>query len=293
MAARMDRRGSVPPRRFRPDFSLAIRILFNHHHRQLMKIMLPHRVLATCCWFALASVPHAQTGTPDYDPLGEFDHLPKQIRVQAEFIEVSHEQLTELLFAPKVPANDTDLRKQLAQLVKDGKAGIVETLLCTARSGQKATTESIEEFIYPTEYEPAELPEDIQRQGQGRQNQNHPAAIPPSVPLPTAFETRNLGSTLEIEPTLSEDNKIIDLRFVPEIVYHVGNTVWAEWKGEHGNSPIQMPTIYTLRVNTSVTLADGQTMLVAALSPKNKDGVPDFTRKLMVFVKADVITTGR
>jgi Flp pilus assembly secretin CpaC len=54
-----------------------------------------------------------------------------------------------------------------------------------------------------------------------------------------------------------------------------------------------MPTFYTLRVNTSVTLADGQSMLVAALSPKNKDGVTDFTRKLMVFVKADVITTGR
>ena len=98
---------------------------------------------------------------------------------------------------------------------------------------------------------------------------------------------------MEIEPTLSEDGRIIDLRFVPEIVYHVGNNIWAEWKGEHGNSPVQMPTFYTLRVNTAVTLADGQPMLVAALSPKNKDGVPDFTRKLMVFVKADVITTGR
>ena len=261
--------------------------------------MLPHGVLATCCWFALASVPHAQTGTPDYDPLGEFDHLPKQIRVQAEFIEVSHEQLTELLFAPKVPANDTELRKQLDQLVKDGKAGIVETLLCTARSGQKATTQSIEEFIYPTEYEPAQLPEDSRSKDKDNEkdkdaNKPRTTLIADAVgPTPTAFETRNLGSTLEIEPTLSEDNKIIDLRFVPEIVYHVGNNIWAEWKGEHGNSPIQMPTFYTLRVNTSITLADGQPMLVAALSPKNKDGVPDFTRKLMVFVKADVITTGR
>ena len=141
-----------------PDFPLAIGIRIYHPHRQLMKKTFPHGVLATCCWLALASVPHAQIGTPDYDPLGEFNHLPKQIRVQVEFIEVSHEQLTELLFAPKVPANDTELRKQLAQLVKDGKAGIVETMLCIARSGQKATTESIEEFIYPTEYEPAELP---------------------------------------------------------------------------------------------------------------------------------------
>ena len=92
---------------------------------------------------------------------------------------------------------------------------------------------------------------------------------------------------------MSGDGKIIDLRFVPEIVYHVGNQVWAEWKGEHGNSPVQMPTFYTLRINTAVTLADGHFMLAAALSPKNKEGIPDFTRKLMVFVKADVIESGR
>lgn len=112
-------------------------------------------------------------------------------------------------------------------------------------------------------------------------------------PIPTSFEPRNVGSSFEIEPTLGYDNKIIDLRFAPEITYHVGNRVWAEWKGEHGNSPIQMPTFYVLRLSTSVTLADGQPMFVAALSPKKQDGTVDYTRKLMVFVKADVITVGR
>jgi Flp pilus assembly secretin CpaC len=251
-------------------------------------------MVSACLWFALAAVSQAQTGTPEYDPLGEFNELPKQIRIQVEFIDVSHEQLTELMFGDKVAANDTELRKQVAQLVKDGKATILETMLCTARSGQKATAESIEEFIYPTEYEPAELPENVHLK------KKEDAEVARTVrrdlatgPTPTAFETRNLGSTLEIEPTLSDDNKIIDLRFVPEIVYHVGNQIWAEWKGEHGNSPIQMPTMYSLRINTAVTLAAGQPMLVAVLSPKGKDGFPDFSRKLMIFVKGDVITTGR
>src|SRR6478735_9289054 len=111
-----------------------------------------------CSWFALATLSHAQTGTPEYDPLGEFNDLPKQIRVQVEYIDMSHEQLTELMFGDKPAANDGELRKQVAQLVKDGKATIVETMLCVARSGQKATSESIEEFIYPTEYEPASAP---------------------------------------------------------------------------------------------------------------------------------------
>ena len=261
-----------------------------------MKKPLLHGVVAACFWFALNIALPAQTGTPEYDPLGEFNDLPKQIRVQVEYIDLSHEQLTELMFGDKAPANDTELRKQVAQLVKDGKAAIVETMLCTARSGQKATTESIEEIIYPTEYEPAVLPADTEPDEKDKDDAAKPddaRRTSASGPTPTAFETRNVGSTLEIEPTLSEDARIIDLRFIPEIVYHVGNTIWAEWKGEHGNSPIQMPTFYTLRLNTAVTLADGQPMLVATQSPKNKDGVPDFTRKLMVFVKADVITTGR
>jgi hypothetical protein len=243
-------------------------------------------------------MPHAETGTPDYDPLGEFDHLPKQIRVQVEFIDVSHEQLTELLFSPKVPASGDELRRQVAQLVKDGKASVVETMLCMARSGQKATSESLEEFIYPTEYEPAQMPGEVKVKDpdKAKEATEKPKVGPRDFatgPTPTAFETRNLGSTLEIEPTLGEDNKLIDLRFVPEIVYHVGNTVWAEWKDQYGSTPVQMPTMYTLRLNTAVFLVDGQTMLVAALSPKGKDGVPDFTRKLMVFVKADVLTAGR
>lgn len=259
-----------------------------------MKNPLLQGIAAACFWLALTSVPHAQPATPEYDPLGEFDDLPKQVRVQVEFIDVSHEQLTELMFGPKVPANDGELRQQVAQLIKDGKASVLETMLCTSKSGQKATSESVEEFIYPTEYEPAELPHTVNVKDKEEGDQaNNPRRDLATGPTPTAFDTRNLGSTLEIEPTLSENSKLIDLRLVPEIVYHVGNRVWAEWKGEHGNAPIQMPTFYALRLNTALTLADGKTMLAAALSPKNQDGVPDFTRKLMVFVKADVITSGR
>lgn len=243
-----------------------------------------------CSWFALTALCPAQIGTPEYDPLGEFNDLPKQSRVQVEFIDMSHEQFTELMFSDKPAANDTELRKQVAQLIKDGKATIMETMLCVARGGQKATSESIEEFIYPTEYEPASIAAEAPAKEKEPAATSHDSAVGPT---PTAFSTRNLGSTLEIEANLSEDGRIIDLRLAPEIVYHVGNEIWAEWKGEHGNSPIQMPTFYTLRFNTAVTLAAGQPMMVAALSPKNQAGATDSSRKLMVFVKADVLTTGR
>jgi hypothetical protein len=246
----------------------------------MKKSLLPS-IAALCFWLPLSVSSIAQSTEPDV--------AQRQIRVQVEFVDVSHEQLTELMFGAKPAANDTELRQQVAQLVKDGKAKIMETLLCTGRSGQKSTTESIEEFIYPTEYEPAEILPEQPTEGKEKQEPTK-AALPDAVgPTPTAFETRNLGSTLEIEPTASEDGKRIDLRFVPEIVYHVGNETWAEWKDEHGSCPIQMPTMYTIRLNTAVSLANGMPLMVGALTPKNEKGLPDHTRKLMVFVKADVL----
>jgi hypothetical protein len=268
-----------------------------------MKTPLHQCLLTAACWLALNTTPYAGADTPDVDPFGAGNDPPKQIRVQLEFIDVAHEQFTDLLFGQHVSANDGELRAKAAALVKDGKASIVETMLCIARSGQKATTESIEEFIYPTEYEPAQMPEKVEVKPDDDQGKTGADTTKPSNeklrigprdyatgPTPTAFETRNLGSTLEIEPTLSNDAKYIDLRFVPEIVYHVGNTVWAEWKDQYGSCPVQMPRMYVVRINTGVTLAPGQYCLVAAVSPKGQDGFPDFSRKLMIFVKADVLT---
>lgn len=242
-----------------------------------MKIRILHDVILACAILSLTGSLVAQ------------EKPSKQIRVQVEFIDVSHEQLTELMFGEKVAANDSELRKQVAQLVKNGKASIMETMLCVTTSGQKATTESIEEFIYPTEYEPAGI--SVESLLKERNGENVIKDILDSAvgPNPTAFETRNLGPALEIETALSADGKTIDLRIVPEIVHHVGNQVWAEWKSEQGNAPVQMPTFYALRLNTRITLTEGNYLLLGALSPKDKNGHPDFTRKLMVFVKADVI----
>lgn len=240
---------------------------------------------------------HAEEPAPDgVDPFvaaGSFVESNRMIRVQVEFIDVSHEQLTELMFGEKVAANDGEIRKQVAQLVKDGKASIIETMLCVTNNGQKATTESIEEFIYPTEYEPANgganLDSFFKKKDDEKPLEWKDIIASAVGPTPTAFETRNTGSTMEIEPTASADNKTVHLSIVPEMVHHVGNQVWAEWKDEHGSVPVQMPTFYTLRINSKITLTPGNYLLLAALSPKDKNGHPDYTRKLMVFVKADLV----
>jgi hypothetical protein len=210
--------------------------------------------------------------------------VPQQVQVQVEFVEMSHEALTKLLFLAKPASSDaTKLREQIQEMVGKNEAKVLETMICAARSGQKATCESIHEFIYPTEYEPPTLPCDVSGNKSNDQG-------PTTPPIPTAFDTRNLGSTLEIEPTIGADNKMIDLRFIPEMVWHTGNTVWLDGKDAVGNAcKVQMPDMYTLRLSTSLTCISGKYTMAGVVSPKDEKGNTDNSRKVMIFVKCDVM----
>lgn len=214
-------------------------------------------------------------------------NAPKQLQVQVEFVEMSHEALTKLLFLAKPKSADaTELRKQVQDMVSKNEAKVLETQIIISRSGQKATSESIHEFIYPTEYEITSMDEKAKEAMQKAMLSSFP--VGPAVP--TAFETRNIGSALEIEPTLGEDNRTIDLRFLPEISYHTGNTVWHEGKDTNANPfKIAMPDFHILRISTAITCINGQYMLAGVISPKDAKGETDMTRKVMVFVKCDVL----
>jgi hypothetical protein len=219
--------------------------------------------------------------------------LPKMIQVQVEYVELSHETLTDLLFLADPPSADaTPLRKQVQELVKKGEAKVMETMILNARSGEKATAESINEFIYPTEYEPPQLP------CNAISNRANDFSLDDikilenlfNFATPTSFETRNLGNTLEIEPLIGGDDQYIDLRLAPDMVWHTGETVWVERKDSLGNSiKIQMPKIYSMRIATAVTCKEGQYVLAAVQSPKDAEGTTDLSRKIMVFVKCDIL----
>ncbi len=265
-----------------------------------MKMLLP---LWSLAWLSVATlhgqdVPPAfekndseEVEAPGEDMLDPFDpavSAPKMIRVQVEFIEVAHKDLTRLMMGENSGAADaTAMRIKLQTMVDEEKAKILDTQIMTARSGQKSTSESFQEFIYPTEYEPmtclprekAQVPKDISMGSMG-----NPAT-------PTAFETKNVGSMLEIEPILGENDKLIDLRFLPELIWYTGDKVWQERKDELGNiTKVTQPNFYKLGINTSITCIDGQYNMVGVVSPKNEAGETDLERKAMIFVKCNVLS---
>ncbi len=83
---------------------------------------------------------------------------------------------------------------------------------------------------------------------------------------------------------------MIDLRFFPESIWHTGDRIWREGKDLAGISfKISQPDFYTLRLNTALTCLSGQCTFAAAVFPKDAKGEVDMTRKVMIFVKCDIL----
>ncbi|GAA5481510.1 type 3 secretion system secretin [Haloferula sargassicola] len=162
----------------------------------------------------------------------------------------------------------------------------------TARSGEKATIEIIREFIYPTEYEPPELPNSVGTGttlgGGGLFGTGGSSSFPVTPATPTSFETRNTGVTLEIAPNIGSNDFVIDLNFAPEIVefegfVNYGSPIQSPSTDLLGNpttvviteNRIEMPVFSKRSVNTALTIFDGYTVAVGGLMREDVQNVED------------------
>lgn len=145
----------------------------------------------------------------------------------------------------------------------------LEELAILKVSGDFATTESIREHIYPTEYEPPT--EDIVNLS--------PIKIIPIAP--TAFETRNTGFTTEAKITLL-DNGNHHLSCSSELVKHIGYV-------EYGEQPVKatMPIFTTQRVNYFSIIKLTTPTILGTMSPPKNDK-EDNSKKRVWFVVGTV-----
>src|SRR5256885_3277355 len=88
----------------------------------------------------------------------------------------------------------------------------------TTKSGQRAVIEIVREFRYPTQFTAPQVPS-ITGGGSGTGTVSISVVTPTT---PTAFETRNTGVTLEVEPVVGPDGVTIDLNLVPQVVEFEG-----------------------------------------------------------------------
>jgi len=159
----------------------------------------------------------------------------------------------------------------------------------TTKSGQRAVVEVIEEFRYPTEFQPPQIPQTVGATG-GVLNVGASSSTFPVTPTtPTAFETRNTGVTLEVEPAIGPDNFTIDLNLVPQVVEFEGFINYGSPIQTTNTNPItgisttnvitpnviNQPIFSTRKVTTSVSVFDGSTVVLGGLIREDVQKVED------------------
>ena len=115
-------------------------------------------------------------------------------------------------------------------------------------------------------------------------------SFPVTPTTPTAFETRNTGVTLEVEPLVGPDGVTIDLNLVPQVVefegfINYGSPIKTASTNMLGivtpfvltDNVINQPIFNSRKVTTSVSVWDGQTVVLGGLMREDVQKTEDRT----------------
>ncbi len=193
----------------------------------------------------------------------------------------------------------TDPQFQLVIRALNQKKGVdlLSAPRVTTKSGQRAVIEIIREFRYPTEFDPPQIPQNFGNNGNNGGGGGTalisvaPSSFPVTPTTPTAFETRNTGVTLEVEPVIGPDGYTIDLNLVPQVVEFEGFINYGSPIQTTATNPItgisstnvitpnviNQPIFSTRKVTTSVSIFDGQTVVLGGLMREDVQKVEDKT----------------
>jgi Flp pilus assembly secretin CpaC len=191
------------------------------------------------------------------------DDKPVNIRIEMQVVAIPQEQamplVADMMDKKKVEAANTKIQ----DLLTKGVGKLIAWPIVTTQSGQRAVVENIDEFRYATEYDP---PTVSFTQGV---NTAEPVKVAPKADVthleavPTGFETRNTGVTLEVEPALLPDGKTIKLDMVPEHVRLKGmKKITIEKPSNGGTISVEQPEFDTMKVTTRMSLKSGERVLV-------------------------------
>jgi len=151
---------------------------------------------------------------------------------------------------------------QIQKMIAAGEATLNGWPEVVTKPGQRAVAEDIQEIRYASAYGPRP-PKPATA---GGAEEPAPAAGEPlrgGAPVPTEFETRNTGATLEVEPVIGPDGKTIDLNIVPQNVRLIDMMTVASGRDANGHDwKIEQPRFYTAKTTTGLTLTSGHRMLL-------------------------------
>lgn len=154
------------------------------------------------------------------------------------------------------------------------------------RSGQSTSVSVVREFIYPSEYEPPELPNSVGDNGNGG---GGGGTSPVTPATPTAFETREVGVNLEVLPVVDENKQYVNVTLNPVFTdfdgfVNYGSPINSTQQGLIGPETVEitpnailMPVFSVNKLHTNVDILDGATVVIGGLLKDTVQKVEDKT----------------
>ena len=268
-----------------------------------MKKIIYFALTVLACNFSLYS---QETGgaVVQKDPFkkGKAEKIGKSEVVEPKNISICYELFSlPLTLAAKLrrqDLSDTELYARMVAGVEDTTVKQEAFVIVRGRSGQKYTSESISEYIYPTEWSPPQMPTIVTRTNTGETEASAPiseknrlesapkqnslsGSVAPATP--TVFETKNVGLTLEFEALIGASDRFIDIRMAPQSVVKIERENWGQ-----GVSIIEMPEFEAQRISTGLSFRVDQPHLIGTMNrpPISKVDPDSANRVWFAFITA-------
>lgn len=132
----------------------------------------------------------------------------------------------------------------------------------TTLNNQTATIEIVDEFVYPTRYEPTLVKEDLNVDGDFLDTVSGVRETR-FVNVPQGFETRPVGILLNVTPSVGKDKETIALTLNPEVSEATANAF--QYSGE-----VKLPKFTTRNLSTNIVVRNGDTIVLGGLIKESK-----------------------
>ena len=176
---------------------------------------------------------------------------------------------------------DTNVQTLMRGLNQKKGVDMLAKPAVVTRSGQASSISILREFIYATEYEPPELPNST-----GISSGN---VTPVTPATPTAFETKDVGITMEVLPVVDENKQYVSVTLSPTFndfdgFVNYGSPVNTTVEGLLGpetatvtDNTILMPVFSKQSLSSTIDVADGSTVVIGGLMQDRVQNVEDKT----------------
>jgi hypothetical protein len=204
----------------------------------------------------------------------------RQVRLELLVVRLPEQRAITLQADLRDPKRAKRGQQALLDLIEKNQAELVDWPLVRTLGSNRAVSENISEIRYPIEFaqprvienpvspdavitlrpQAPELSEIKTEAAKTTTSTGFPALV---AGLPTTFETRNAGVTLEVEPIISDDGKTVTMQLAPQHVAFKGfHRTIVEASGQYRVS-VDQPQFQTQKVSTNIVTKSGEPCLLS------------------------------